>query len=310
MSILGKMLGFGRNEHYDRAIRLFDQGLFEEAIAEFELSRSTGRKDPLTDRLAHFYTAEAHANLGQAALKRASWERAEDQYREALKIHPHYADLHFSLALCLRRQLRYDDALASLDEALTINPRFAKAHLHKGITLYAAGKHDEAVESLCSALEFEPGFGTEAFFQGMALHKEANFAGALHAWETVSVTEVDDILFHFRLGDDLYRRGKYYEAIEEYGKALELNDRYADIHNHLGLAYSAIDRSPDAALAYIKALEINPSFLDARLNLAITYREMGQNKDAAECFRQVLSLDPDHPLAKANLEEMEMLRAA
>src|SRR5437660_972439 len=102
MSILGKMLGFGRNEHYDRAIRLFDQGLYEEAIEAFGLSRATGRKDPLTDRLALFYTAEAHANLGQAALKRASWERAETQFREALKIHPHYADLHFNLAQALR----------------------------------------------------------------------------------------------------------------------------------------------------------------------------------------------------------------
>ena len=35
MSMIGKMLGFGRNEHYDRAIRLFDQGLFEEAVEAF-----------------------------------------------------------------------------------------------------------------------------------------------------------------------------------------------------------------------------------------------------------------------------------
>src|SRR4051794_33838219 len=141
MSILGKMLGFGRNEHYDRAIRLFDQGLYEEAIDSFALSRASGKKDPLTDRLALFYTAEAHANLGQASLKRASWERAEAQFRKALEIHPHYADLHFSLSQALRRQLRYEDALVALDEALTINPRFAKAHLHKGLSLYASGRH-------------------------------------------------------------------------------------------------------------------------------------------------------------------------
>ena len=167
MSILGKMLGFGRNENYDKAIRLFDQGLYEEAVACFELSRASGRKDPLTDRLSLFYTAEAYANLGQAALKRASWERAETQFAKALEIHPHYADLHFGLATALRRQLRYEDALRSLEEAITINPRFAKAFLHKGITLYASGRHEEAIEALCQAQQLEQGFGTEAFFKGI-----------------------------------------------------------------------------------------------------------------------------------------------
>ena len=48
-------------------------------------------------------------------------------------------------------------------------------------------------------------------------------------FETVSHTEVDDILFHFKLGDDMYRRGMYAEAIEEYQKALVLNPNYAEI---------------------------------------------------------------------------------
>src|SRR5579859_4683125 len=101
MSILGKMLGFGRSEHYEQAIRLFDQGMYEEAITSFDRSLTNGRKDPLTNRLAHFYTAEAYAHLGQASLKRAAWERAEGCFRKALEIHPHYADLHFGLAYAL-----------------------------------------------------------------------------------------------------------------------------------------------------------------------------------------------------------------
>src|SRR5690349_3082614 len=101
MSLLGKMLGFGRNNHYDKGIRLFDQGLYEEAIGEFALSiqAGKGKPDPLTDRLASFYTAESYAHLGHAAMKHGLWEKAEDCFRSALAIHPNYADLHFHLAL-------------------------------------------------------------------------------------------------------------------------------------------------------------------------------------------------------------------
>jgi len=42
MSMLGRMFGFGRNEHYDKGLRLFDQGRFEDAIAELTLATGAG----------------------------------------------------------------------------------------------------------------------------------------------------------------------------------------------------------------------------------------------------------------------------
>ena len=132
MSMLGKMLGFGRNEDYDRGIRLFDQGIYEEAIRAFSLAREPrrGRKDELTDRLSSFYTAEAFSHLGHAAMKHGQWERAEGCFRSALEINPQYADLHFNLALALRAQRQMPEAVTELETSLDINSRFAKAHLY------------------------------------------------------------------------------------------------------------------------------------------------------------------------------------
>src|SRR5205814_821331 len=104
MSMLGKMLGLGRSEHYDRGIRMFDQSLYEEAIVEFGRVVESPERDAVSERLALFYTAEAHASLGHRALKRGAWERALAHYEKALAIHPQYADLHFSQALALRRR--------------------------------------------------------------------------------------------------------------------------------------------------------------------------------------------------------------
>ena len=97
MSMLGKMLGFGRNEHYDKGIRFFDHGLYEEAIEEFELARNSNsiRSNEMTERLCLFYTGESCAHLGHAAMKHGRWEKAQERFTRALAIHPHYADLHF-----------------------------------------------------------------------------------------------------------------------------------------------------------------------------------------------------------------------
>ena len=76
------------------------------------------------------------------------------------------------------------------------------------------------------------------------------------------------------------------------------------------MACCAIDQTDQAAAAYRKALEINPKFVDAQLNLGITLREVGQFAEAEECFQKVLDLDATHPLAKQNLEEIKITRAA
>ena len=51
MSMLGRMFSFGRNEHYDKGIRLYDQGLFAEAIVELNQALAKN-PDELTERLA------------------------------------------------------------------------------------------------------------------------------------------------------------------------------------------------------------------------------------------------------------------
>ena len=303
MSLLGKMLGFGRNAHYDKGIRLFDQGMYEEAVMELGLAKEAkgGRTDALTDRLSAFYTAESYAHLGHAALKQGQSERAEHWFAHALDIHPHYADLHFYHAFAIRASGRFEDARSAIQKALDINPRFAKAHFYAGLIYYELGNHDAGLQAIQHALDLEPGFRTEACKTAMHCHAASDYAGALKMFENVSHTEVDDILFHYKLGDDMYRRGMYGEAIEEYEKALVLNPNYADIRNHLGIAYGAHGKSDEAIAQFRSALETNPRFVDAMVNLAVTLRDTGSRDEALALFNSVMELEPDNVIARANL---------
>jgi tetratricopeptide (TPR) repeat protein len=324
MSLLGKMMGFGRNEHYDRGIRLFDQGRYEEALGALGLAatQKNGKPDEVTERLIAFYTAESYTHLGHLAMQHGGWERAAECFARALEIHPHYADLHFHRAQSLRALKQMDPALTEMENALAINPRFAKAHFYKGLIQYELGDRNTGLQSLCLALELEPGFRTEAFTKGLSYHHADDFLAALQAFEQVSHTEVDEILFHYKLGDDLLRRGLYDEAVSEYQKALTLNPNYADIHNHLGMALSMKGLCDEAITAFETALRINPRFVEALLNLAILLRDNGRAEEARARFQAALELDPHNSIARSNLglseeapvpgslEETPFLRAA
>ncbi|MGC8669243.1 MAG: tetratricopeptide repeat protein [Chthonomonadales bacterium] len=310
MALLGKLLGLGRNEHYDRGIQLFDQGLYEEALECFAAVAHANHRDPLSERLALFYSAEAHANLGTEAMRKGAWERAEEHFRKAIAIHPHYPDLYFSLAVVLRHRLEYPAALEALNKALEINPRFAKAHFHRGIALYAMGERELGIRAMQRAVELEPGFASDAYLRGLQAHQQQNYAAAIHAFEMVSSTEIDDIQYHFRLADDLYRRGMFDEAVDEYRRALELNPQYADIRNHLGLALAALQRYDEALDEFDRALAINPSFVDAWLNRGNALKELGRIAEAQDAYRRVLQLEPDHVVALNHLTGTDQSRAA
>ncbi|MCS7066371.1 MAG: tetratricopeptide repeat protein, partial [Fimbriimonadales bacterium] len=102
MSFLQRFLGIGRSHAYDEGIRCYDEGRFEEALRLFERAL-TETRDLMIQKLARFYVAESHAQLGQAALRRGQYEIAEAHFAKALEIHPNYADLHFQRAFALRK---------------------------------------------------------------------------------------------------------------------------------------------------------------------------------------------------------------
>jgi tetratricopeptide (TPR) repeat protein len=159
------------------------------------------------------------------------------------------------------------------------------------------GEHDAGLRDLCTAMELEPGFRTEAFVNGLRSHLEGDAETALRCFEQVSQADVDDILFHFKLGDDLSQRGLHAQAAAEYQKALEIHPGYADIRNHLGLAYSAQGQVEEAIAEFRRALAINPRYVDAMVNLATLLREQGRVEEARSLFAQVLTTAPDDPVA-------------
>lgn len=299
MSVVGRMMGFGRDDNYDRAIRLYDQGDYPGAIEAFTQVLESGR-DPVVVRLAKFYTAEAYSCLGQEAVRRHEYRHAVDYYYKALEIHPNYADLRYHAAVACRKLKDYEAAEEHLHEALTINPRFARAVYEQGLLTYEQGNHDMGLKRLQQALSLEPSFRNEKFSRALQQHEKGQHERALATFEAV-VEEESPVAVHARVADALYKRGLFLQAAEEYEKAIQLAPTYADLRCHYGLALHALGRIDESIEQYKKALEINPKYVAAQLHLAVTYRDTDQPELAQEAFRRVLELDPNNIIAKNNI---------
>jgi len=78
--------------------------------------------------------------------------------------------------------------------------------------------------------------------------------------------------------------GDPYGAIHLLQEAMRSGRAFADAHNLLGLAYSAVGRREDAVAEFDHALRLNPRYVDAHLNRAVMLNELGRYDDAVAAF--------------------------
>ncbi len=198
----------------------------------------------------------------------------------------------------LRQQKRYQEAEEALRKALEINPRFAYAKLQLGICYLQRGESEKGWEAAQQAVALEPRLHTTAYQKALHLHEEGDLQGAIAALEQVRISEVEDIQFHTRLGDDLYRRGMYAHAAEEYRKAINVNGDYPDLYNRLGVALMAQGDYTGAEEAFRHALEVNPRYAEAQANLVLALRGAGKGAEAQQALQRLAEIAPDNPLLK------------
>ena len=269
MSVLSRMLGLGRDTHYQEGLRCFDAGQYEACAAALELAVSE-RRDALTQRLASFYLAEAYARIGTAAGYAQQWARARDFLSRALALNSHYADLHLALGRACRKMGDRAEASAAFAHALEINPGYARAAFYQGLALYEIGERVEGLARMDEAALSDPMLNNAPYRAALAAHDNGQFGPALLMLERAAEDdEVARLSFQAR---EYYREAHPAEAETLWRAALSLAPRYPDLHNGLGLSLAAQGKLEAAIDAFQSALAINPHYGDARKHLTDTLK--------------------------------------
>jgi tetratricopeptide (TPR) repeat protein len=107
---------------------------------------------------------------------------------------------------------------------------------------------------------------------------------------------------HVGLGDAKAAKGDTDGAIVAYQKALGLNPVNPRVHMSLGkIYYAEKGLYYEAVTAYKKAIDFDPTSVEARMGLGEVYEDKGLYKEAIEEYRKVVELDGKHTGAMYNL---------
>ena len=156
-------------------------------------------------------------------------------------------------------------------------------------------------------------------------------------WVATAKTSPSDPKTHNNLGDVYGRHGDLDKAIEEFGRAIQINPRYAEAYHNianiyyrkgdvntaienynkalyfnpklwqsyqtLGIVYFNIARFDLAESNMKKAIEFNPNSPEIHTQLGIIYLQIGQKEKAKNQFYETLRIDPKNEAAKTGLKE-------
>lgn len=126
--------------------------------------------------------------------------------------------------------------------------------------------------------------------------------GAAVDWIRRSLVDApSDPVRYNNLAVALIRLGRFEEAVEASGHALDLQADYADALNNRGSALAELGRDAQALDAYTRAVGLVGDSAEIYANKGHIHLRLGQPREALECYTKALDIDGAHEQAKANL---------
>lgn len=124
-----------------------------------------------------------------------------------------------------------------------------------------------------------------------------NFAVPINNLKTVLVGNINLIEgspeFYYAQGNLADNQHQWDRAIEDYAKAIQLNDKYTDAYIGLAGDYYEKGEYDLEVQSYLKATESGPSSSDAFYYLATAYEDTSQYASAIDAYKKAAELNPD-----------------
>ena len=209
-------------------------------------------------------------------------DAAEDMYRRAIALDPHYALAYAGLADCsvfrAQDQGGGEEAVAQADasskRALELDPQSAEAHSSRGLTLSHQHRYPEAEQEFEESMRLDPTLYEAPYFYGRTLQSQGKLREAAKMYERAVAIRPDE-----------------YQTLSYLAMAFQ----------SLGDRENLLEVSARMVKAAERAIMLNPGDSRALYLGAINLERLGESVRAEEWANRALHLDPTHPVMLYNL---------
>jgi tetratricopeptide (TPR) repeat protein len=236
----------------------------EQKLESCTLIIESGGQTPQT-RVAAFNSR------GNVHLSHRDYDRAIDDYNEAIRLDPTYAIGFNNRGLAYQGKRQIDRAIEDYDEAIRLNPAYAVALANRATARRIKGRADLAIEDSDKAIGLNRRLAAAFFARADAYRDKAQ-------WD-----------FDAYLADGAYED----RAIADYDEGLRLQPNNAAALRNRGFLNTRRQRYDRAIADFDEAIRLDPNVAAAFSSRAYALRFVGQYDRAVADYRKALTLQLD-----------------
>jgi tetratricopeptide (TPR) repeat protein len=195
-------------------------------------------------------------------------------------------------------------AIELLGKATEIDPQFAAGQYALGVVHQALGNRWKAAAQFRASTQLDPTYPEpyKALGDLFLTAPRRLFDQAVEAYTKALEIRPFYADAYVGLGDAKAAQSDVDGAVAAYQKALSFNPINAKVYASLGkLYYSEKQLYYESVQAYKKAIDLDPAYLDARMGLAEVYEDKGLYQQAIGEYRKVIEVDAKNTGALYNL---------
>ena len=195
-------------------------------------------------------------------------------------------------------------AIELLGKATEIDPQFVVAQFALGVVHQSLGNRWKAAAQFRASTQLDPTYPEpyKALGDLFLTAPRRLFDQAIEAYSKALEIRPFYADAYVGLGDAKAAKSDVDGAVAAYQKALSFNPINAKVHVSLGkLYYSEKGLYYESVQAYKRAIDLDPGYLDARMGLAEVYEDKGLYQEAIGEYRKVVEADPKNTGALYNL---------
>lgn len=189
--------------------------------------------------------ATAFNNRGFAYDRKGEYDRAVQDYEEAVRLNPNSSNAFYNRGNTYRHMGEYDRSIGDFDQAIALNPNHLFAFISRGNSYDDKGEYEHAIQDFDQAIKLNPNYAAAFSHRGVA-----------YAW-----------------------KGEYDRAIQDFDQAIRLDPGDDDGHFGRGYARFCLGQFASADQAFRKVLHLTPykQSADAAIWHYLSQARAGQN---------------------------------
>lgn len=289
-----------RNPHAlnERGICKKNIGDIEGAIEDYTASIDLLNLNPFIS-----YTEYVYLNRGISKYLIGDAEEAIHDFTSALKINPEFAQAYRQRAISYHRKGDHNQAIADYTTAIQVDNFDWRAYANRGNVNFTLNKLDSALEDVEKSItlaKFVYPIADEIdkiYFNQAQIYKNLdNIHLAIKSCSTAIEYNSHESNYFASRGWWHYENGDFDNAIQDYEKAISLNEKVAHVYHDLAMALAEKGLVDLAISNYYKAIMYNhPKPEWTYTNLSGLYLQKNQPLTAIDKSNTAIKFNPNYP---------------